>query len=412
MSYSLSPDQAEALRQIGAWYRSGSRPYLTLGGYAGTGKTTLIAYLRQKLREFDDEATVAFCAYTGKAARVLQEKLKEQKVPRRKDSVSTIHSLIYTAEEVPGGPGGGLGSGVKGSEGGTPVWTLKESLDRDLIIVDEASMVDEAVWKDLLSFGIPVLAVGDHGQLPPVGSSFNLMADPMIRLERIYRQAAESPIIEMAALARATGELPVREYGAGVRKLDRAQPETGLIVQEFLESWRPNLLILCGYNKTRVGLNAAIRAARDIESAEPVSGDQVVCLRNNRRARVYNGMTGRVRRCVPVPAHLDRERLWYEAEIDLDGEDYGFTGYILREQFGAAETVKRPPLAPDGKPGDLWDFGYALTVHKAQGSQAERVLIFEERFPRSSDEDWRRWLYTAVTRAELELTVIGPDPEV
>jgi exodeoxyribonuclease-5 len=67
------------------------------------------------------------------------------------------------------------------------------------------------------------------------------------------------------------------------------------------------------------------------------------------------------------------------------------------------------PLAPDGERGDLWDFGYALTVHKAQGSQAERVLVFEERFAKSSDDDWRRWLYTAVTRAELELTVVGPD---
>jgi len=410
MTYSLSPDQAEALRQIGAWYRSKSSPYLTLGGYAGTGKTTLIAYLRQKLREFDEDATVAFCAYTGKAARVLQEKLKEQKVPRRKDSVSTIHSLIYTATEgLGGGFGGGSGGGGFGGAG-APVWTLKDELACDLIIVDEASMVDEAVWRDLLSFGIPVLAVGDHGQLPPVGSSFNLMAEPMIRLERIYRQAEESPIIEVATLARATGVLPVREYGAGVRKLDRAAPETGLIVQEFLDSWRPELLVLCGYNKTRVQLNEAVRAARDVESAEPASGDQVVCLRNNRRARVYNGMTGRLKYCVPVSARLDPERLWYEAEIELDGEDYGYSGYILREQFGAAEAVKRPPLAPGGQPGDLWDFGYALTVHKAQGSQAERVLVFEERFPRSSDEDWRRWLYTAVTRAELELTIIGPDP--
>ena len=50
---------------------------------------------------------------------------------------------------------------------------------------------------------------------------------------------------------------------------------------------------------------------------------------------------------------------------------------------------------------------FAMTVHKAQGSQAPRVIVFEERFPRSSDEDWRRWLYTAVTRAESELTIIG-----
>src|SRR5437899_665280 len=99
MSYTLSTDQAEALKTIGAWYRSKSSPFLTLGGYAGTGKTTLIAYLRQALRQHDAEARVGFCAYTGKAARVLQERLRDQKVPRKKDSVSTIHSLIYATSE-------------------------------------------------------------------------------------------------------------------------------------------------------------------------------------------------------------------------------------------------------------------------------------------------------------------------
>jgi exodeoxyribonuclease-5 len=390
MPYTLSQDQANALRQIGAWYRSQSAPFLTLGGYAGTGKTTLIAYLRKALRDFDKEATVAFCAYTGKAARVLQEKLREQKVMHRGDTVSTIHSLIYTSEERPGAQ---------------PVWVRKDKLERSLIVVDEASMVDEAIWKDLLSFGIPILAVGDHGQLPPVGSSFNLMANPQVRLERIFRQAEGSPIIEVATLARQSGALPVKEFGPGVRKLDRNSPETGQEVQELLENWRPDLLILCGYNATRIKLNTAIRGMRDVESAEPQSGDVVVCLRNNRQKHIYNGMLGRIVRV--VPALGEDGALWYEAEIELEGEDYTYTGYIFREQFGAHETVKQVPPGPDGERGDLWDFGYALTVHKAQGSQAPRVLVFEERFGRSSDEDWRRWLYTAVTRAERELTVIG-----
>jgi exodeoxyribonuclease-5 len=394
VAYTLSVDQAEALKQIGAWYRSKSAPYLTLGGYAGTGKTTLIAYLRQALRQHDPEVRVAFCAYTGKAARVLQERLREQKVPRKRDSVSTIHSLIYTTKETDSGP---------------PQWERKTDLDRDFIIVDEASMVDEAIWRDLLSFDLPILAVGDHGQLPPVGSSFNLMAEPQIRLERIFRQAEDSPIIEVATLARQAGALPVREYGTGVRKLDRNQPETGIIVQELLESWRPDLLILCGYNATRVKLNQAIRTFRDTQSPTPASGDQVVCLRNNRVSKIYNGMIGRITRCIPSPLDDDPDQKWYEVEIELDGEDYGYSGYALREQFGANETVKDVPLAPDGTRGDLWDFGYALTVHKAQGSQSARVLVFEERFAKSSEEDWRRWLYTAVTRAQEELTVIGPD---
>jgi exodeoxyribonuclease-5 len=56
---------------------------------------------------------------------------------------------------------------------------------------------------------------------------------------------------------------------------------------------------------------------------------------------------------------------------------------------------------------DLFDFGYALTVHKAQGSQAQKVVLFEERFSKMDDETWCRWLYTGVTRAGEELYIIG-----
>jgi exodeoxyribonuclease-5 len=391
MSYTLSQDQVSALRHIGAWYRGRTAPYLTLGGYAGTGKTTLISYLRQALTDYEAHATVGFCAYTGKATRVLERKLHERRAMRRGDSISTIHSLIYSTEDT---------------QGGVPRWILKESLERSLIVVDEASMVDETIWADLLSFGIPILAVGDHGQLPPIGSSFNLMSNPTIRLERIFRQEVDSPIIEVATLARETGHLPVQEFGPGVRKLDRSSPETGVMVEELLSNWKSDLLILCGYNATRMKLNRAIREMRDMQGPEPQSGDQVVCLRNNRTKHIFNGMTGQIVRI--VPAGGPEGSAWYEAEIALEGEDYHYNGFILREQFGTATTIKDVDIAPDGERGDLWDFGYALTVHKAQGSQAPNVIVFEEKFARSSDEDWRRWLYTAVTRSELELTVIGP----
>jgi ATP-dependent exoDNAse (exonuclease V) alpha subunit len=115
-------------------------------------------------------------------------------------------------------------------------------------------------------------------------------------------------------------------------------------------------------------------------------------------------MTGSLRH---ISSAGDSDNLWYEAAIEFDNEDYSYSGTILREQFGALETIKDPPKSPDPQSGDLFDFGYALTVHKAQGSQAAKVVLFEERFPRMSDEDWRRWLYTGVTRAAEELIIIG-----
>jgi ATP-dependent exoDNAse (exonuclease V) alpha subunit len=390
MSYTLSKDQAEALRRIGIWYKNQTSDYLTLGGYAGTGKTTLIAYLRQAITQYDEDIRVAFCAYTGKAARVLADRLKEQRVARRRDSISTIHALIYTS--------------LTDGSGRLTGWQRKDNLERDLIIVDEASMIDEAIWRDLLSFGIPVLAVGDHGQLPPINSAFNLMASPELRLETIYRQAETSPIIHVATLARTTGQIPVGDYGQGVVKLARSEAETGQAVGEILENWTPELLVLCGYNHTRLKLNQAIRGHRGAESPEPSGGDYVVALRNDRTAGLYNGMTGQIQRL--YPASGDPDQLWYEATIELDN-DRPHTGFIYRPQFGELESARDVPLAPDGKPGGLFDFGYALTVHKAQGSQSDRVLLFEERFSRMNDDDWRRWLYTAVTRAARELVIVG-----
>ncbi len=268
-------------------------------------------------------------------------------------------------------------------------------------------MVDETIWADLLSYEIPVLAVGDHGQLPPVVGKFNLMQEPQIKLERIFRQAEDSPIVEVATLARTTGVVPPGEYGQDVRKLDRQNDETGQIVQELIENWRPDRLILCGYNHTRVWLNQAIREQRDFVGLEPAVGDRVVCLKNNRRAKIYNGMTGTIRHLYTPDGDIDKDQKWYEVEIELDNEDYNYFGYILREQFGEKETIKNAPLSPDKKPGDLFDFGYALTVHKAQGSESEEVLLFEERFPKMTDDDWRRWLYTGITRASQRLTIVG-----
>lgn len=390
VKYTLSQNQADALKAIGQWYRSKSSPYLTLGGYAGTGKTSLIAYLRQALEENDPDALVAFCAYTGKATQVLRNRLRQHKVLRKADSVSTIHSLIYNAST---------------DSRGVTTWERKDELKYDLIIIDEASMVDETIWQDLLKFGIPILAVGDHGQLPPINSKFNLMGNPSLKLEQIFRQDETSPIIEVANLARQNGRIPLGRFGDGVEKLDRMNIETGQRVDEMLAGWNPDLLILCGYNHTRVRLNAAIRGMRDFLSPEPALGDRVVCLRNNRASKIYNGLVGTVTSI--EPADSDPDKLWYFAVIRFENENFSFAGNILRSQFGQKETVRDLPRISAKEQGALFDFGYCLTVHKAQGSQAPEVLLFEERFPKMSDEEWRRWLYTGVTRAEERLTIVG-----
>jgi len=169
---------------------------------------------------------IAFCSYTGRAAQNLKNKLVEQNALTWRDTISTIHGLIYdpienTNKEIVG-------------------WERKDELDTDLIIVDEASMVDSNIWMDLLSYKIPIVAVGDHGQLPPINGNFNLMANPQLLLTEIHRQAKNNPIIQVSIHARNTGVIPAKEYNAKVIKyskdddgyFDRYQYAKGLNIPE------------------------------------------------------------------------------------------------------------------------------------------------------------------------------------
>lgn len=387
----LSRDQKNALDHVIEWYSRDreNMPYVTLGGYAGTGKTTLIGVIRRELHAIDPGLKVGFVSFTGKAARILQSKIKEAGVMFKQDTVGTIHSLIYTPilnakEEIVG-------------------WKTKEEIECSLIIVDEASMVDALIWEHLMSYHVPMIVVGDHGQLPPIRGSFTLMQTPNLKLEEIHRQAKKNPIITLSITARETGEIPVGRYGSTVVKYAREDSETPEVLQEMLNNYQSETLILCGYNRTRKRLNAFIRSALGFESNDPVVGDRVICLRNNHKAQIYNGMLGTI-------AKISRKNdQVYAVDIEIDGEDQMYSGLIAVDQFNADTALNFTQNRRLFHGIDLFDFGYALTVHKAQGSQARKVILFEERFSKMTDDDWRRWLYTAVTRAEEELYIF-PSP--
>ncbi len=384
---SLSLDQKKALAKLLSWQRNPQGGFITFGGYAGTGKSTLIGVLRKKLYEDEPGLRVAFVSFTGRAARVLKQKIKQQQSLLSQDFVGTIHSLIY--------------SPIIGPKGEIMGWKRRTAIEFDLIIVDEASMVDEEVWQDLLFYGIPIIAVGDHGQLPPIRGQFNLMNQPDLRLENIHRQAQDNPIIKVATVARKYGVIPALEFSPQVLKVEKNNPETAERVSEWLANYQPSTLILCGYNHTRVRLNTQIRKNLGFDSSLPQSGDRVICLRNNHQAGIYNGMLG------TINFIKKKNKDWYFAEINMDEENNLQGGLIAVDQFNHKDGLNFTQERSRTKEGNLFDFGYALTVHKAQGAQSKKVVLFEERFSRSSDDDWRRWLYTAVTRAEEELYIVG-----
>lgn len=386
----LSEDKKLVLKQILHWleFKTDQQQYLTIGGYAGTGKTTLIAVLRRLLYKKTPKLKVAFAAFTGKATQVLQNYLTEFDLLYQQDSISTIHSLIYSV--------------VENEQQQVVAWRKKDRLKADLIIIDEASMIDQEIWQDLLSYQIPIIAVGDHGQLPPIHGYFNLMKKPTLRLESIHRQELNNPIIDVSILARTTGHIPVAKYGKKVKKLLKSDPETAEQVENYLQMADEETLIVCGYNNTRLRLNQYLRTLKGFELEEPQAGDRVICLRNNHQKQIYNGMLGTLERIRRI------DKNFFEIIVDFDEPNHLYEGLVVAKQFNNSKTISyssqdRQLL----KKADLFDFAYALTVHKAQGSQAKRVIVFEERFKQMTDEDWRRWLYTAVTRAEEELIIIG-----
>lgn len=372
----LSTDQETAHDAIINWWRGGGKPQtLTLGGLAGTGKTTTIAQVVNTLRESD--IRIAFCAFTGKAALILRKKLEAAKV-LHDDYAGTIHGLIYEPTR---------------DENGKLTWERRDRLDVDLIVVDEASMIDGELYKDLCAYRIPILAVGDHGQLPPVLGVLNLMENPEIKLERIHRQAADNPIIQMSMRAREGKGILCGDYGA-VRKVARRQ--VAEVVDRYGADFDAAGMVLCGTNSTRSALNHILRARRGFEGPYPQKGERTICLRNKRDVGLFNGLTGTI-----TDVDITEGEVEGEIEVALDGGGT-WRGDVRLDQFGAANTIQT--WSPNVQ---LFDWGYALTVHKAQGSEAPSVVVFEECAWMKGEDMRRRWRYTAYTRAAEKLLIVG-----
>ena len=387
----LSQDKKIIIKKLVDWYRQhyNQSSYITVGGYAGTGKTTLIAILREIIHKKNPKLKVAFVSYTGKASQVLKNKLTQSSTLYDHDYLGTIHSLIY--------------SPIINQQQQITGWKKKDDLDMDLIMIDEASMVSYDIWQDLLSYQTAIIAVGAHGQLPPINDQFNLMAAPDLRLEKIHRQAQDNPIIQLSVIARKTGEIPAKQFSDQVIKVDRSDYRAQEMAERLIEDYDQDTLILCGYNSTRKQLNQSIRQSLGFFEYQPQPRDRVICLRNNHSKGIYNGMLGTI-----VSINQEDEN-WYFAEVDMDDLEENFTGLISVKQFQQEKAMNFTDRRSEVMKGDLFDFGYALTVHKAQGSQAKRVILFEERFKQMDNEMWQRWLYTAVTRAEEELYIFGQD---
>ena len=387
----LSNRQEAGLKLAVARYKA-KEPWTCIAGYAGTGKSTLVKFIISALNLQPED--VAYVTFTGKAASVLRHK--------GCPNAMTAHKLLYFSKRMPNG---------------RFVFRPRPSLEGNysLIVVDEISMLPNDLWELLLSHKKHVIALGDPFQIPPIDKKADnhVLDKPHIFLDEIMRQATESEIIRLTMDIR---DYKAPEYFKG-EEIQVLRPHE---VVDGMYHWADQ--IICATNRKRHEINNYMRqaAGRDIE---PESGDKIICCRNcwdkvdmTGDNALVNGTIGTLGEFaagfqsypifgfpeVPVmhAQILTTDGVFEEVVMDYQALKEG-KPFLTSEQ--AYQIYRRPDLK-NLEPVEF-NYGYAITGHRAQGSEWDKVLVFEEKFPFDKEEH-ARWLYTAATRASEKLVLV------
>lgn len=402
----LFPQQQQAADLIQEWFQHSDEPIFRLFGYAGTGKTTTIRFIIEQLQIRD---STLFGAYTGKAAMVM----RKHGLP-----ALTLHSMIYIPVKPDAAkcralqkillettdPDMKLRIRKELKEAGQVHFVRRELEDSilanaSLLVLDECSMVNDEMLNDLLSFGVPILSLGDPGQLPPIDGEGALTREaPNFLLTEIHRQALDNPIIDFATRARNGIFIPKIVLG-GSRNTAQS-----MLSNETVLSYDQ---ILCGKNDTRKKINQRVRGLKGLVDIYPVVGDKLICLKNDAENGLFNGMMCEV---------MERGELLDTSivlkifrETDNRDESDPITVRALRAHFesyqdkDAMDNIKWWERADTNE----FDYGYAITVHKSQGSQWDNVLLWDDGFFVWDRKERKRWLYTGITRAVENITIAG-----
>lgn len=391
------------------------REFFVIEGYAGTGKSFSVKTILEQTG-----LKAKYMAYTGKAALVLR---RYGGLPAQ-----TIHSTIYkyqppseTAirklyEERDACKDDARLKEIDKilADLNQPIFSLNDEAfeddDTEVLVLDECSMVDEDILADLTSFGIPIIALGDPGQLPPVkgeGALFKGVSDA--RLTTILRQALDSPIIQWATWARQKRTLPMTNQDTWetdeVSKLHNSM----LSMSDLMEMMTSHDMTICWRNATRQKINQMRRKFLGFHDVYPQEGDTLIITKNDKEAGIFNGLFVTV---------LERQKEFdMYIEYKVQPEDMGDESNppkVLKLLKAPFEEYVNPQAMKNLKPWDRKgtheaDFGYVITCHKSQGSQWPSVLVLDEdvlTWPKVAEER-AQWLYTAVTRAAKKLTVVG-----
>ena len=372
--------------------------YTVIAGYAGAGKSTLVRFIIEELKTYGvKETDVCFACFTGKAAQVLLKKGNK--------NVITLHKLLY--KSIP-------------KESGGFVRIPNPSIPYKIVVVDEVSMAPKTLMDLLFKHDVYVICLGDPFQLPPVDKKEDnhLLDAPHIFLDEIMRQAQESEIIQLSMAIRENRPIEVFQ-GKEVQILNKEELNTGML------TWADQILVAT--NATRVSINAQMRKLLNF-GEKPQDGDKIICLRNywdcfsDNEEPLVNGTIGILKDSFLTKRYLPRIVKSTDglSHIDLIIGDFisdsGMHFHSLEMDKKMIDTgefsldwktvyqLNRNPKTRDIPPLEF-TYGYAITCHKAQGSEWDKVLVIEEKFPFDKIEH-ARWLYTAVTRSSEKLVLV------
>lgn len=397
------------------FFRNSKEKMFVIAGYAGTGKTTIAKIIADMVAN-DNNGTYypQFVTFTGKAASVLRAK--------GCDNCTTIHSMIYSSADkckkkieelreehkrlkydLSQGKVGGdqyafenkrIESKLEAEKKNLcqPKFFLNENSDlktHKLVIVDEYSMLDVRMVEDLLKVcGGKVLFLGDPGQLPPVDKK-PYPFKPNIFLDEIHRQALDSPILRAATQVRETGLINLCDW----KEFRCVEPS-----KLQWEDYRDASQLISGKNETVKRYNQKFRDKLGYTSKLPESGEKVMCFKNNHDLFILNGVV------YNVTADCEFGEDWEQAMLSIENDDIKYDDLsVWSKRF---EYYKIQPEPEIFKKYDQFDFCYAITAHKSQGSEYDNVIIVDDYIFNNRPLDRKRWLYTSITRGAKTVTLV------
>ena len=393
----LTKKQEEGLRLAIARYKNKEK-YTVIAGFAGSGKSTLIKFIVEALKNEDDitDEDIVYTCFTGKACNVLIKKGLQNSF--------TLHKLLYESKPL---------------ANGQYLRLPKDYIDAKIVVVDEVSMAPKELIDALFTYDVYVICCGDPGQLPPISKNDDnhLLDHPHVFLDEIMRQAQESEIIRLTMDIRNGKSIPNSYDGKEVKIFPKKELNSGMLL------WADQ--ILTATNNTRININNTVRKLLN-KPENPANGDKVICLRNywddvnDNFDALVNGTIGTLKNV--------KERVQYiPKKCDVSGiHKFNVIDAKFVDEFNSTyDTFNMDKqLFINGKNSLDWNtsyklmknkyryiipyeftYGYAITCWKAQGSEWEKVLVIEENFPFDKEEH-KKFLYTAITRASDKVVLI------